>query len=427
MKQNEVTVDLPNRTETRIILQDHETFLNRLEPYFRRIRFSDKECVHTLYFDNDSHTVPFDLSLKARRYIDGIKEHPVLDNDNYFVEIKGGKREQKHKRRYELSLSQAKGVINEQFSGLGELRPYVSTQYRRQHYVPKDSVGIRITVDTDVCYYFFPEGSSNGFLIGNENYPRLEIKESNPNPEINEFLQEVLKEFPAFPLISKKFSAFNFLSSHLKIESRKKKSFNKDLCGYEIESKLIVESEDVFRYMRDMFEKGIMQFQIPAYFPFTTESASINRYYMRNGDVFKAMLKGNRAKIITKSCDRILSDPENLGCLIKRNEEKGKYAYLWSGLFDNADLIGELRRKRKAFWVDNVETDRFYHITVDLCESQEKDMYQMEVEYTGTYKDPPVTDENEIIRDITDITKIIINKNANVQPSITTKAEWLGI
>jgi len=62
---------------------------------------------------------------------------------------------------------------------------------------------------------------------------------------------------------------------------------------------------------------------LPPHFPYTFESASINRYYRDDEGLFKAMLRRNEAEIVKKSNVEVAKDPFGLNCILKREEIKG--------------------------------------------------------------------------------------------------------
>jgi len=428
--KNEIKIDLPSRRERRYVVRSSEQFLKLLSPYVKRKKFSNNEYVYTIYFNNDEHVVPFEYSIKARKYLPGFIELPVLDNDVYFLDLKMGKGEhQKEKIRLEATLEEATKIINEKYS-FSEipLRPYVLVEYLRHHYIPKNTGGVRITLDTNLKYFFFSKGQREGIEIGREDdYTRIEIKEQEQsNKGLVILMEELLGKINAFPIISKKFTACDFLKNYrMKMCA---KPLYKELKGFEVESKLEIEheidQEGIFYKIKTFF-KDNDGFEWSNYYPYTHETASINRYYKKDG-LFKALIKRDKARIITKSDEEIIKDQYNLNCIIKRKEVKGDRISIWSELLTSATLLGELRRKRKAFWIVNKQTKRVYHISLDCCESYNKKLYQVEVEHTGRLIEQKNTKEESIIDDIANITHILVN-NFPLKPSQLTKQNWLGI
>lgn len=426
--KDEIKIDLPTRTEKRYIISSLENFLDRISPYVERKRFSNNEYVQTIYFNNDEHVVPFEFSIKARRYLPNLPDFPVLDDDDvYFLDLKRGKGNDKQKIRFKTTLKEATKIVNETYSFSSiPLRPYVLVEYLRQHYIPKNTRNIRLTSDTSLRYFFFPPDQKGAIEIGREDgYTRIEIKEGEPNESFSNLVREVLREINAFPIISKKFTAYNFLGLHHAKTSGK--PFHKELRGYELESKLETNSEEIFQKIKQFFKENKSDFRLPLHFPYTFESASINRYYKNNEGLFKAMFRRNEAEIVKKGDVEIIKEPFGLNCILKRKETKGDIVPIDSKIISTAQLQGELYRMRKAFWVENQQTSRFYHISLDCCLGLPGTLYEIEVEYTGRYIDSEDTQEEEIIEDITRITKTLIEEFPKLKPSQLTKQDWLGV
>lgn len=427
--KDKIKIDLPTRIEKRYIISSSENFLDRISPYVERKRFSANEYVQTIYFNNDEHVVPFEFSIKARRYLPNLPDFPVLDDGVYFLDLKKGKGNDKQKIRLEATLKEITKIVNERYS-FSEipLRPYVLVEYLRHHYIPKNTKNIRLTLDTNLRYFFFPPNQKKGVEIGKEDgYTRLEIKERTPNKSFDSLIGEILREINAFPVISKKFTAYNFLGlHHIKTSS---KPFHKELKGYEIESKLETNSEEIFQKIKQFFKENKSNFRLPSHFPYTFESASINRYYRNNEGSFKAMLRRNEAEIVKKSNTEVVKDPYRLNCILKRKETKGNIVPINSEILSSAKLQGELYRMRKAFWVENQQTSRFYHLSLDCCLGLPGTLYEVEVEYTGRYTDSEGRQDaqEEIIKDIAKITQTLIEKFPEVKPSQLTKKDWLGV
>lgn len=433
---NEIQIDLPLRNEKRYGTCFPEKFLKLLSSFTEQKQFSPDEYVHTIYFNNDEHAVPFAYAIKTRRYLPSFIELPVLANDACFLDLKTGIKEQKEKIRLETTLQGAVKIINTKyhFSEI-PLRPYIMVEYLRHHYVPKNMDGIRITLDTDLRYLFFPEGEKEGVEIGRESdFSRIEIKEDGGklNQNFAVLMEETLNKIKAFPVISKKFTAYHFLGFyHVKTSGQ---PFFKELKNCEIEAKLQTDSEKSIQEAKKIFQRGQSGFKLASNFPYTFESATINKYYRGGDGLFKAMFIKDEAEIVRKGEAEIIEDPMNLNCILKRKEEKGQIVPFDSEIITSAKLQGELYRMRKAFWIDNQRTNRFYHISLDCCLGPSGMLHQMEVEYTGMrgeaknhFGNINQAIEKEIIEDIAKITKILLEKIPSLKPCQLTKQEWLGI
>jgi len=345
----EVQIDLPNRKELRYIVPNSEGIMAKLDPYIQKKNFSHNEIVQTIYFNNDNHDVPFSLSLKARRYLPDYTEKIILNHEQYFLDIKQGQGTDKQKVRLEGNLEELTNIINQKFNfSKTPLRPFIAIEYCRHHWTPINNENIRLTLDNDLRYYYFPLGKQEAVAIGRESsYNRLEIKISEPDIQFLNIFDKTIKEDGLFPIVSKKFTGYFFLSQYQ--TSLSSKAFVKELKGYEIESKIEAESDIIFPRIRDFCVNSLENFEIPKHFPYVFDGATINRYYRNDDNIFKAMLKRDFAEIVRKSDIEIIKDEFNLNCVTKRLETKGQEVPLDSYLLSSSVLQSELLRMRKAF------------------------------------------------------------------------------
>jgi len=430
--KKEIKVDLPSRIEYRYVIPDAGKFLALIGPSVERKKFSENECVQTIYFNNEEQIVPFGLSLKARRYLASPPNYPLLDDSLYFLDLKSGLSEDKQKTRLEVTLTEATKIINEKYHFPGKpLRPYVAIIYLRRHYLPKGAENIRLTLDTNLKYFFFPPNQRKGIEIGREDdFARLETKIGKSDEKFNDLMNRATKEIGISPVISKKSVAYRFLHKYL--TEKLGKPFYKELKDCEIEAKLEAASEEIFYQIKNLFRQQVDAFQLPNHFPYTAQSASINRYYKNRDDFFKALFRGNVARIVRKEGLEIINDKFNLNCILKRKEVKGDLIPINSKILSSAELLGQLHRRRKAFYLANIKTGRFYHISLDCCTAQSEILYEIEIEYTGRYlenktDEPQELIEKAIIDDIAQITKILLDKFPELKKSQLTKQAWLGI
>lgn len=428
---NNIKVDLPTREELRYLVFNPEEIMAKIDPYVTRKQFSENEIVQTIYFNNDNHDVPFSLSLKIRQYLPSSPTILELNQEKYFLDIK--KRNQDNKKekvRLEGNLRELLKIINQEFKYSDNLlRPFIAVEYSRKHYVPKDNTNARITLDSDIKYYYFPSGQSKAIEIGREaNYSRLEIKIGEPNTKFANTINQIVKNEKLFPIISKKFMGYLLLKNYQ--TSLVDKEFIKELKDCEIESKIEIESDKIFPKIKYFCEHQLTNFEIPSHFPYVFDSASINRYYQNGDDYFKALFKGDKVRIVRKSKVEVMANKFDLVCVTKRKENKEPVSELDSNLISSSKLLSELLRTRKAFYLNNIETGRFYHVTLDHCVSGQKSLYQLEVEYTGIYSTSVVKQndlkiiEQEVIEDIAYITNELLINFPELKQSILTKQEW---
>jgi len=417
-----VKVDLPERVEKRFVVSNQD-FIKKLLEIAEEISFSDKKYIQTVYFNNEEYVVPLTSSIKARTYLQGPQEHPTLLYDSeYFIDFKEAKDKYRRiKERVKTNLKDGLKIINKNFKL--QVRPFVIVEYFRRHFVPKNGENTRITVDSQLRYFYLTD-KKEVIELGKEDYNRIEIKSKEQDNQIALKAEELLKEAGAVSVISKKFMAYNLLRGY--IEKNNGNKIYKELPGIEIEAKLELEGEDPFLEIKNLFrEKNVSGFILPPHFPFTLVSGSLNRYYQDKKGVFKAMFRGNEARIIRKGKSEIVKDSYNLNCILRREENKGEMIPANSEIFKNSKFLGELYRGRKAFWVDKPETKRTYHISLDRCSSDFGELYELEIEFTGNYSDVKTNSEEEIIEDIAFLTKFILERFPQLKKSQLTKENWL--
>jgi hypothetical protein len=422
-----IKIDLPERTERRYVIPSPQKFLDKISSFMERKKFSDNEYVQTIYFNNDEHTLPFDLSIKARRYLPRLPSHPVLDEGLYFLELKIDKGEYKQKVRMDAAK-----IINEEYSFLEKnLRPYILVEYHREHYTLKNQEKARVTIDDNIKYFYLPPNQKKWILIGKEeDYARLEVKEKRSNKNFSILIKKILEDFDVRPIISKRFTSYNFLNKYFL--AKNKIHLYKELNDCEIESKLEIKNkidpETVFQEIKQYFKKNNSKFKLPKHFPRTLESASINRYCKNKNGLFKISMKGDKMRIIFKSKKEILKNSKKLTCILKRKERKGDYFSIWSKSIESAELLEEIKRKKKFFYIVNSLTKRFYQISLDYCYNYfNKNLRQIEIEYIGRSIKLKTAEENKIVEDIAKITEILLKKFPALRPSQQTKEEWLRI
>ena len=416
-------VSLPNRTESRYGMADCGEFIEALAGRFRPISFSDKNFVQTIYFNNDDHEVPFGTSLKLRRYVSDPTQ-PVLSGDGYFLEIKRGRDKQKDKVRIGLDIEGARQYVNVMSPGMAEpLRPYMAVVYNRQHFVPSDGSQARLTVDGGMRYFFFRDDGAEP--MGEEAaVSRVELKESSQN-NASMFVKDMLSGFGAVPIVSKKCKGHYFVNEYH--VGYKGKKFHRELPETEVEAKLGATGEMSFRQIKELFRTGHLSFVLLEHFPFTVESGSIQRYYRHNGRVFKVSYKEGGATRVEKGIKVVLDDPLHLGCVVRRTEKKDIAVP-----FDSPIITSEYRelyKMKKAFYVRNMVTNRFYHLSVDCCTGLGDPLYQMEIEYTGTFGEiiRAGNAQDDVVKDIATIAAAAMSIDSALKPTQLTKEEWTKI
>ena len=382
----------------------------------------------TLYFNNSEHEVPFEISIKARRYTySPWKEHFRLDpEEKWIFEIKRDLVHQnsrmRQKERENLKLKEILETLQKRIENITithPLRPYVADNYRRKHFIIKGGSKFRITLDDKLKYYLF-DSRLGGGKIGRESFSRVEIKVPQNKLDSLEFyrIKELLQDLGADTIVSKKDTAYNLLSEYLRKKSKKKVKPS----NTEIEAKLSLsrEKQQIFRQIKNDFYNGnIDGFEILKAFPYILENGKLHRYLITpHNDCLRISMKGESKRIIYKGNSEIVNDSFRLNCIIKRSEVKAPFSLNLLRLPSKT-----IYRKRKYFIVENRINKNDYCILIDRCTFDSDELFQMEIE--GILLSPSKDEEKEVIKNIAYITKQLIKKYRFLKPTTLTKLDWL--
>lgn len=367
-------IDL-SRRELRffIILPFLGYFLEKLSKRLARINFSSNQIVQTIYLGNEEQIVPWGISLKARRYLPDFSFIPNLDPDQQFLSERKKKSVEcwlsREKKRGNSSLGEIISSASNDFSIA--LEPYLLLEYRRKHFIPKEDIPLRLTVDVGMRYWFTAGGNPQLMRIDQE-IARIEIKvdESHINHEIVGFIRKLLSDLGAQPIISKKKEGLNLAKKLYDISHAH--SFVKELNNLEIEAKLILEDEDpvlVFTKLKEWFGRGRAPLVLSDHYPNTFTTGSLNHYWSifkkgKLADGLKILFKGSSFKTVTKGIATVI-DSEL--AIVGRSERKGKRIQYtpevfrevissFEGAMGQLRYVGYLNRSRKAIWPESKET-----------------------------------------------------------------------
>ena len=415
---------------------------------YEEVRYSDNSYTQTIYFSNQPFFLPFNLSMKLRRYISSPQEAIGVDSGGeYLLENKSfvfrNRVPVKFKTRRNLTGQEALDYfsttpvstildefhITEAFSSLNKifdrifLSPQIATQYKRSHFVLNKH--LRVTIDEDFDTFFSKDGRDFTKTTQYDIIPvEIKIDSEDQEHELDKVLA-FLDSIGSPTAISKKNTCLNSMHYAL-VKNAHNKIVNK-MDGSEIESKYIIQNIPeglVFLLLRNLFEND-NDFFIAQGFSYTSEIASIHRYY-RLGDAFPRIAYSGA--IGTRSVKGVKSGNDHI---LKRNEKKDKTkAFSSLGELEpkGADFLGEITRIRRAFWVIGKE-GRIYKVAVDLSYTGKKHLGQVEIEYSGTYVDfEGEVNESVIRQDIRKIGEKILSIDGlggNIIPTKLTKLEWL--
>lgn len=202
-----------------------------------------------------------------------------------------------------------------------------------------------------------------------------------------------------------------------------------ELEATEIESKLSCQSERAYLEMYEFAgEVGLGHFKIEKNYPHLLARGLRVCYIKEHGATTKIVFYGFREpNVIVKSNLVVLNDALGLGCILKRSELKKKDSF--TKQLAQSMLLPEacwLDKRKFAFWVENEETGRIYHIVHDKCQNNfREDLSQVEVEYAGTLTQRP-PDEEAIIGDVACITGKLVERFSYLNPTVDRKEEWFA-
>lgn len=418
--------------------------------------YSDRPFSQTVYINDDELSVPWGVSLKARRYIgqpqQRIRLHPrtLFSCEIKTEESEGSQRRLKQKKVMRLKDFCQWASTELAFVLAGAiLRPHIVTQYYRRHYVSQDE-DLRLTLDTEMQYGFFP--ANRPFIwTGNEDGGRVEIKIDQDAMASQEYqlVMDILSQHGAITVISKKEQGYNFHGHYLDINFGCRPQ--KELRGVEIEAKFEVchpQPQRLFDDLKRAFLVGSFAGYMLEDYPFTQATASINHYWSRMignqiVDGVKFLYRAGHFGIVTKEKTIVIEDPHHLNCILRRSENKSevyrqtkenveRILASHQGSFGDLRYCGFVYRQRHAFWPENVSNGRIYHLSLDRCICSGRILYQMELEYVGRRPgDWQVSSsaEEEIVAELSELAWVIyqyINRESQILvPSQLTKFEWL--
>lgn len=411
--------------------------------------------VRTVYFNDEGYSVPWGYSLRARKYLNDFSNEISFEpNDIYQIQLKHSLGDFRTKEKIDCPFAECAAIFEKKISRNGPigLRPYIVCEYRRKHFVSRKSEHLRVTVDYDVKFYFLEEDTLKAIPIGGEDFIRLEIKENKTGNGSDEHLiiERILNNLGALPVISKREHAFGFAGLH--IDKRGNRLF-KELKNQELEAKFMVDHPNPAQLLNDLrcYLMKCQPFTVPAHYPYMQGGAGLNYYWSHFDNVVKmecAKLRfiGQSFKpVLKKGNELIISENRNAIVLCRQEiKEQARFlspAVLFRYLGDLDIRLGPLQaeghflRSRRAFWPENLDTGRVFHISIDRSSAiKNNELWQMEIEYTGCFPETKLEPDKKkakrkIAREIIQLSDVVLdfcNKNKTcLAPTTLTKYDWL--
>lgn len=392
----------------------------------------------SVFFIDDEQSNTFDLGIEAYRNSENLSDEIHLnDLENQLFELII----QEVKKPY-ATLAR---IVEDRQTYLPGLRPYLLVEYRRCLYSRKDKEAGYVAIDSDMKFWFFPKDVKEAVALGKIFHEKLlRIKVLHGSETISHLLA-----LGALPTIAREYEGLYAIKKWL--DNKFAKPLTKELAHCEIEAKYTLTTENpdrLFSLLKEYCREKTFPIALDPDYPFTMTTASLNHYWKRWEDNHpvegvKLFCRGPQAKVVLKSEKKNIDTELSI---VERKEIKGdKFNLLNISLAAithsyEKDLgvlkyVGYLKRIRKAIWLLNSVTGRYYHITLDLCTSPNKasPLYQIEIEYSGRRKERakllnPSTVKTEIISEIRLIAEKLIafaNDNAIELALGEEKFTWL--
>lgn len=381
----------------------------------------------TIYFNNDEHEIPFELTLRARRY----SKTPIgkyfkpNHNDVWNFETKSEKLAARRfwiKERSELKLSKIVDRLKKMRSAGGirfssEIRPFTAVSYLRKHYVSKVDRKLRATVDTDIKYYYFGKsGLASG--IGRPDYALIEIKNSkgSVNVAAAKSISDALVEFSVWEAPSKKDTSYYLLGKKIKAgEGWTTADKNTEL---EIKFSMAEKDQHIFHDLRN----AVLNSEIDGLrlkYDYVIENNRLRRYaFKKGGEYLRYGSKDTFDTLTFKTEGKVVSDPFRIGYIMKRRKTTVPYG--------KEQILGfspVLRRKRKYFIIEEERGGVLdYCVTIDKTVCRNKELFQLEIEAYVSSSDR----ERERIatRGLGLLSKEVISRY-HLKPTKLTKFDWV--
>jgi hypothetical protein len=404
-----VKLDLPRRVEYRYLVPKSARFPGK-NPLLERLRFSGKERVQNVYFGNSRASLPLKKTIKARRYLEGPSDPRILEMDSpFFLDVKEEDGSFKKKERFgEAALRKFGCLVSEHCAWL---RPYFLSEYSRKHYSLKGEEGVRITVDDDIVYSFFPRGAETGIVLGREEgFVRVEVKMEGEDAGRMAAVGKVFGSTPHFRAISKKGVGLSLVSGHL--ESLSPLHLENEFPGAGIKSRMEASEDGVIEDARQLFAHGVGRFGILGGHRYMGQRALMRGYWVGgDGDCFETKRLHANTEVFFRGPALAVCDSRFLGCISKRWNGEPRILPIDAPLFAEFSLLGEFPGASKYFYVMNSKTLRAYRMSLTACQDGARTMGQLEVSYAGGQGQPQErrAAEDSVISDLEYLTEALLD------------------
>lgn len=390
-------------------MDQQKEFLEIMEKYgFQNSDPEVNQVVHSFDSNQSYFSGPFlILRRKMPRYSQGIHISEI-ESEEFLFESEEGTTEKRNKSLLiPKTLKEFLAIANKRLEGKG-IRPFFVIEYKRQSFF-KQNKELEIFLDKGVRIYYLHHNVPKEFKDYDKddygNIFRIKIiANSNADKDFCNNLLFDIEAISAKPIVSTRKEALNSYSEYI-YSMDPLPDLEKEFDETEIEAKISLDqspNSSFFIGLHDLFhfkhrKSHSLSLKSPLIYPF----ASINHYFEGDhkdnwANSLKILSQGMFAQPVLKG------DAIDLGNGIIERREVEKDPFLWENHesikaiseFENLKHIGFVKRLREFFYVQNNLSKRIYCISLDKCISNEKTLYQIEIEYIG------VTNKRNAFNDI---------------------------
>ncbi|OGL78493.1 hypothetical protein A3J43_03895 [Candidatus Uhrbacteria bacterium RIFCSPHIGHO2_12_FULL_54_23] len=393
------TARLADRLETRWILSasSYASVYALIQKYFQPIKYSDHPWTQSIFFNNDSHDLPPEISIKLRRYfkkpvpgafrpVPGIWHLDEVITDHTQLH-------QKHKTRTAIDYHAAmkryrrKNVLcamtqTDYLCPLNTpLRPYTAIEYHRDHFTNKAG-DCRITLDRDIRFWHqLAEGT--WIPLGQEYGIRFEIKclPSVLSSALWKTLRALLVRNRALPIGGKRYAALNRLSAWQRTIMPLPQN---EAPGVEYGASFEVKTGTAYALSAELYQlfTRTPRFAITSDRPWISEGGLIRIYFK---DQFRINLYGDTFRWVWSPS---LRSPISTSLIRRQRQEKSGYRLITPPLireyFSTHAFHGALLQGRRQFWVEGQDR-RVFQISIFRSTnfSSSSQLNQVDIQYVG--------------------------------------------
>jgi hypothetical protein len=317
----------------------------------------------------------------------------------------------KSKKKKILKISTFKGgkFFEREYCPEKEVKkPKIIISYKREGY--KSYKGI-VNILSKIKLYSYEEDKK--ILIKSLTKDKI-LEICSPNIKIGKVIKNDLRRILSIEAI-----AFNEYMLFLTKKFIKKDShFINEFPGEEIELKFENVDELIHKKLYCLFQNKVKNFKTEKNFPFFLYRNLVVGYLSKDT---KIILGYKDKPLKVKKIDVAVYDKNNYKIIRRKELKKESSVEVFNKIPEKNILI----KRKRVFWIENMKTNRIYHIAIDKEMGKKNSMSQIEIEYAGIISRKKEKDMEAIKKDLIEIAEIIKNRFKKLEVTTRTKGQWL--